>query len=348
MRKFIVILVFSVISFVCFIGSQAQTADVKKGSWLLGVIFKLEKMRDDAAADIQRYTSEIYKCSDTIGKSENIIRLARQRSNTEAERIAGTALAKARQAKLKNEELKNAAELRKRKAEIVLANVRNLLAKQLNSKAEIRSVVTGITGRATIFSKRLNKSMPVEDTNAAFLEPGDEIWTYGNSSVEMQFLDGRGTLKLGEYSKFRMGEDSTGQQVIHMLKGKIYIAVDKLDDYRRMMKEGAEEFGEKYKEALKKLAKKTEKLEEKLGWVHLRVRSESSMGAIRGTKLVVIEHEAKETEWIVLEGVVDVKAIKGDESASVDAGYRIQASKDGVISKPVKIDLKKIKRWWKK
>jgi len=27
---------------------------------------------------------------------------------------------------------------------------------------------------------------------------------------------------------------------------------------------------------------------------------------------------------------------------------RIRAAKDGVISKPEKIDLKKIKRWWKK
>jgi len=50
----------------------------------------------------------------------------------------------------------------------------------------------------------------------------------------------------------------------------------------------------------------------------------------------------------VLEGVVDVKATKGDESIPVDAGYRIRTSKDCVISKPEKIDLKKIKRWWEK
>lgn len=50
----------------------------------------------------------------------------------------------------------------------------------------------------------------------------------------------------------------------------------------------------------------------------------------------------------MLEGVVDVKAIKGGKSVSVDAGYRIRVIKDGIISKPEKIDLKKIKRWWHK
>jgi len=43
------------------------------------------------------------------------------------------------------------------------------------------------------------------------------------------------------------------------------------------------------------------------------------------------------------------QAIKGNVSVSVDAGYgyKIRATKDGVLSKPEKIDLKKIKRWWK-
>jgi len=70
--------------------------------------------------------------------------------------------------------------------------------------------------------------------------------------------------------------------------------------------------------------------------------------AIRGTKLLVFENETKGTRIIVLEGTVDVKTIKEDEIFSVDAGYRIRASKDGVISNPEKIDLMKIKRWWER
>ena len=50
----------------------------------------------------------------------------------------------------------------------------------------------------------------------------------------------------------------------------------------------------------------------------------------------------------MLEGVVDVKAIEGDEPIPVDAGCRIRTSMDGVISKPEKIDQVKIEKWWEK
>jgi ferric-dicitrate binding protein FerR (iron transport regulator) len=64
---------------------------------------------------------------------------------------------------------------------------------------------------------------------------------------------------------------------------------------------------------------------------------------------MVFEDEKTGTELIVLEGAVDVKAIKGEESfIPVDAGYSVRATKDGVISKPEKIDLKKLERWWER
>ena len=350
------------ILFICSGISRAQ------GVNLLGVLFKLQGMRDEAVADIHRYEGEIQRCSATIGKCENIIGLARQKGNAEAERTAGDASTKARQAKLKNEELKNSAAFRKKRAEIALANVRNLLAKQLDEKAEIRSVVTGLTGRAVIFSKRLNESIPVEDANAAFLEPGDEIWTYGNSSVQMQFLDGRGTLKLGEYSKFRMEEDKQGKQIINILKGKIYIGLDKLDDYQKTMEEKIKAYKEDVATVKDKVVQKiVDKYEEKknrfeklksegyrtrdpLGFLGSGplFRTPCIVLAVRGTKFMVFEDEKTGTEVIVLEGAVELKAIKGEKTFIVNAGYRIRATKDGVISKPEKIDLKKIKRLWEK
>ena len=365
-RKGVYIL--SVLLFLIFYGiSFAQDSDVQKNNWLLGVIFKLERMRGNAIADIQRYEGEIQRCNATIGKSENIIKLARQKGNAEAERIAGSALAKARQAKLKNEELKNSAALRKRRAEVALANVHNLMAKQLAVKAEIRSVVTGRTGRAVIFSKRLNESINLDDNRAAFLEPGDEIWTYGNSSVEMQFLDGRGTLKLGEYSKFKIEEDGQGTQIINMLKGKIYIGLDKIDDYQKMMEEKISRYKSDTAlvkdEVVDRLVEEHEKLQERLEkaqkgynstsllWPLLpgfEFRTSGFAGAVRQTEFLVFEDEKAGTELIVLEGVVDVKAIKGDNTFLVDAGYRIRATKDGVISRPEKIDQAKIERWWEK
>ncbi len=367
-KKYVTFFTLFVAVFFCITSAHAQMTEVEKGNWLLGMIFKLENMRDNSIADLQRYKSEIQKCDSTMRKSENIIRLARQKSNAEAERIAGSALAKARQAKLKNEELKNSAALRKKRAEFALVNVHNLLAKQSDVKAEIRSVVTDRTGRATIFSKRLNESINLDDNRAAFLDPGDEIWTYGNSSVEMQFLDGRGTLKLGEYSSFRMEEDKPGTQIVNMIKGKIYIGLDKLDDYQKMMEEKIRRYKSDAAlvkdEVVGKLVEEHEKLQERMEkarkggyrstsplWPLLPgplIRTPSIVIAIRGTKFLVFEDEKTGTDLTVLEGTVEVKAIKGEKTFLVDAGNRIHVTKDGDISNPEKIDLKKIKRWWEK
>jgi len=125
MRKSIsIVTTLVVMLLVCTGNAPAQTTDLERGKWLLGVTFKLERMRDAAIADIQRYEGEIHKSNATIGKCENIIGLARQKGNAKAERIAGSALAKARQAKLKNEKLRHSAELRKKRVEVVLADVK--------------------------------------------------------------------------------------------------------------------------------------------------------------------------------------------------------------------------------
>ena len=78
-------------------------------------------------------------------------------------------------------------------------------------------------------------------------------------------------------------------------------------------------------------------------------RTSGFAGAIRGTKFLIFEDEKAGTEVIVLEGIVEVKAIKGDdESILVYVGYRILVTKDGVISRPEKIDQAKIERWWER
>ena len=90
-RKYVTSLTLFVAVFFCIGSAHAQMTEVERGSWLLGVIFKLERMRDVTISDIQKHEGEIHKCNTTIGKCENIIRLARQRGNTKAERIAGSA-----------------------------------------------------------------------------------------------------------------------------------------------------------------------------------------------------------------------------------------------------------------
>jgi len=99
------IYVLSVLLLVIFCGiSCAQDAGAQKSNSMPGMIAKLEDMRSKTMADIRRYEGEILKCDNTIMKSENIVRLARQKGNAQAETIAREALAKAQEAKKKNQE----------------------------------------------------------------------------------------------------------------------------------------------------------------------------------------------------------------------------------------------------
>lgn len=102
----------------------ANNTDVLKNNRLLGIIFKLETIKDNASADIQKYNIEIQKSENTIRNSDNILRLAQQKKNSQAETVARQAKQKAQEALAKNRELKQLTEVKKRKAEETLAYIK--------------------------------------------------------------------------------------------------------------------------------------------------------------------------------------------------------------------------------
>jgi len=354
MIKFIIISFVFIVSLSCFPIAHAQMTGTERSNWLLGVIFKFENMRDKAIADIQKYEGEIQKCDNTISKSDNIVRLAQQKGNVKAEIIAREASLKAQEAKIKNKEQKNSAELNKKKAEFALATVKNELSNALSQPQKIKSVITNYSGRVEI-QKENGETFDFGKNQPVFLEKGDFIMTYGNSSAELQFLEGRGSLKVGEYSRVKMEEDDAGTQVMNMIQGKVNISVEKLENYQKMMEEKIKA----YKEDLKtvKDATKQEKLnvyENYLEGLKLRVKKKfevhtnTTVMTVRGTQFLVYEDEKTGTEIIVLGGSVEMRGTKGEKTIIVNAGYKGTATKGGILSDPEKIDLSKIERWWEK
>lgn len=347
-RKGVYIL--SVLLLLIFYGiSFAQDSDVQKKNWLLGVIFKLENMRDKTIADIQKYEGDIQKCENTISKSDNIVRLAQQKGNVQAEIIAREASLKAQEARIKNREKKNSAELNKKKVENALATVKNELSNALSQPQKIKSVITNYSGRVEI-QKENGETFDFGKNQPVFLEQGDFIITYGNSSAELQFLDGRGSLKVGEFSRVKMEEDDKGTQILNMLKGKAHIAVEKMDEYLKMLDEKLKE----YKEDISNIPEENEKFIKRLR-AHIQhiqkkfeVRTQGGGGAVRGTEFLVFEDDKTGTEIIVLEGSVEMKGTKGEKTTIVNAGYKGTATKDGILSDPEKIDLSNLERWWEK
>ena len=338
--------------------SFAQDSEVQKSNWLLGVVFKLENMRDKAIADMQKYEGDIQKCDTTISKSDNIVRLAQQKGNVKAEKIAREASLKAQEAKIKNREKKNSAELNKIRAEGTLATVKNELSNALSHPQahpnEIKSVITNHSGRVEI-QKENGEIIGFGKNQIGLLERGDFIMTYGNSSAELQFLEGRGSLKVGEYSKIKMEADDAGTEVMNMIQGKVNISVEKVENYQKMMEEKIKAYKEDLKtvkdETKQKIVDEYESMLMSIKKAVVRfakkfeVRTGSAVVADRGTQFLVYEDEKIGTEMIVLEGSVEMKGTKGDKTIIVNAGYKGTATKGGILSDPEKIDLSKIERW---
>lgn len=105
--------------------SSAQMTDVERNNWLLGVIFKLEKMKATAVAEIRDYDNAIAECDRRISTSEKILGLAEQAGNLQAATVAREAMSKAREAKVQNVKNRERAELNRKRSERALVTIKS-------------------------------------------------------------------------------------------------------------------------------------------------------------------------------------------------------------------------------
>jgi len=283
-----------------------QDAETKKQNWLLGVVFKLEKMRDDAVVKIRNADTQIRNAKNMIRKAEKLIKLSIEEGDSEAEGIARQALATAQNAKAKAQEIKTIAELRKLRAEKSIARVRNLLAKLVSVDVEVKSVVSNYSGKVVYSSRKENEWIPLEKDRAGYLEAGDTIRTGHNGKAEVYFLDGEGVIRLGPNSCFRLEEDKSGEQTIEFLKGNIQFEAER----------------------------------------PFKVHTPTVAVAVRGTQFLLSEVEGKGTEVIVFEGSIELSDLKGRKTVIVSAGYKAEVPVNGIPLEPYKVDLTKIEKWW--
>jgi hypothetical protein len=115
--------------------SPAQMTSAGRSDWLLGVTARFEKMRDEAAEDIRKIDAHMKTIETTIVKSGNVVRLAQEKGNTQAEMVAQQALKKAQESKRKNADNRKLAERNKKRAEDALAIVKTG-GKDLESRLE--------------------------------------------------------------------------------------------------------------------------------------------------------------------------------------------------------------------
>lgn len=328
----------------CF-GGFAQDA-TPAANFLLGVIFKLEVMHDSAVGDIRRLDSEIHKTDGTIEKAEKVIRLAREQGNSEAERVAQSALATAKDARSKNLVLKASLESTLRQIDLALAAAKNKLASTLGRSERIEAMVSNFTGRVSV-QKKDEQPFEIDPSRPVFLEIGDVVATYDKSSVELQFLEGRGTLKLGEYSRIEITENTGGGiQALTLVQGNIDVKVEKTETFERALEETIEKYRldlqttkDEVKQRIVDEFNATKASVKKKITKKFEVRTPAGAMSVRGTRFIVRLDGPERTEVIVFEGSVEIRPLRSSSSLVVEAGYRIIFSPDGILSGPDKINV---------
>jgi ferric-dicitrate binding protein FerR (iron transport regulator) len=320
--------------------SAAQEASHNDG-FLLGALVRTRDLIDRTAADLQKVNRDIQENDRVIGKAGDIIAIARQKNNTQAESVARDALQKAQEARKKNEETRARLELTRSRAAASYAAIRNMLAASPGSgpDSQIRGMVSTYSGNVQI-ARNDGERFDLDNTSPGFLRPGDRITTGGSSSAVVQTLDGRGTVQLGEYSELSFREDTPEKQALELVRGKSYSAVDNSDDFQKLLQDKIDQYGDDLRAvpgvvqaSFRRWARKFE------------IRTGDAIMSVRGTKFAVELKNDGTTEVTVLEGAVETSDLKGEKQVLVEEGFRVIATKDG-ISKPQKIvDLDK---WWDK
>ncbi len=189
----------SVLLLLIFCGSSfAQNSQAQKNNWLSGMIIKLERMKADSTAYIQKCEREIQKSESTVRKSEDIIKQAQQRGNRNAEMIARDAMRIAQESIKKNRKMMDLSERNKKSAEEALAYAKRG-DKNLESKLEQfelennRADWTKTQGQlieqrltesnkwcSGIYASLKTKAPPLPYKSFDELQPGDTLLIEGN------------------------------------------------------------------------------------------------------------------------------------------------------------------------
>lgn len=322
---------------------SAQEYSYQKNILLLSTILKLEKNITKSVEDIRRYENAILKCERTIAASEKIISLAQEKGNLEAGKVAKDALLKSSEAKEKNIRLLNSAKLKKKQSEVILTSVKNEILVNSKNAPVIDAIALNYYGDITIL-KNNGEQLKLNDSQNSLLENGDVITTSQNSKVELQFLEGRGNIHIGENTKLKFNQqDST--DIVDLIKGKVKLGVQKIDKFEKDLIEQYE----KYKETVTSIPESYEQFVKR--WQakmrkKFEVRTPWGGGAVRGTEFLVNNDDKKGTEIIVLEGKVEMKSASGLNTILINAGQKGIINDEGVLSKPVQVDVTKLERWW--
>lgn len=329
-------------------------------TFLLGVWFKAQALTEKALSEIRKIELEIGRNEETRRKTEQVLALSQQKGNKKAEMIAREALSKVQIARSKNEETKKKWEFSRLHATRSLGTIENHLSHKPAFQAPIKGFITNYRGRVEILKANGEKPSP----DQGFLEAGDKVLTL-DGSAEIQALDGRAVAKIGPYSEFSMEKDSPQEQVVELLKGKVYLSVEKVDDYVQKLKKKVDQYQTDSQTITQWLQEQGEENIEKMkegyrrkmmqlqatkygckGYDFENKRLKGCIIAVCAVRSTQLTSEVLNNNRIlihVLEGIVDLTLPDFNKTVSLTTGVRAVIDPDGTIHQE---KVENAERWW--
>lgn len=326
MMKVLMIVLFIIV------GWESIAASDKMNDWQMtqmSLIFKFKDKRETILSNIR-------KADEKIAKANALIDRTHQSGNSAAETIATRALQTAQE----NKRLLENALIQIDKN---IAYVQNRMYEQIGSDKKITGVITNYSGRVRIISgKPPYEATPMDGENPRYFEEGDTIETYGGSRAEIQMLDGRASMTIGEYSRIKMEKKDLLSEAILLTKGKIYTAVEKADVFAaRLEKQAQMVKNDPYNTLEGDMAAMTAMVKNKTK--KFEVRTPVAVCAVRGTTFS-IESSENTSEIKLIEGEIAVTNPKTSDTTILKGGEKMTVNADGTVR--IESLVMPEKPWW--
>lgn len=307
---------------------------------VLSSILQLENYIQTADENLQRYQKSIDRCDKNIQSSTEILDAARKAGDAESEKNVADAIRKSQKTKQKYVNLTTKTKDKQNQSR---ETIETLKRKAQKAGLSASGAVLHYTGTVTL-TKANGQKVKLSELNGALLENGDIITTGDKSSVELQCLDGRGHMVLGEKSKMTYSaEDSL--DVVNMLDGKVKFNVEKAEAFYNHLVKNYNEYKKyvtspdsMYELQMRRLKARIQKKFE------ARVRVSAAL-AVRGTEFTV-QCSGDTSEVIVLEGCIEMKSLKNDKSVMINDNQMGAVTEDGRLLDVKTINPKTVKAWW--
>jgi Skp family chaperone for outer membrane proteins len=339
MNKFSVFIFLTFVIIPSIIVAQDSSKQVNTG--VLSAILRLENYIQTADQNLQRYQKSIDRCDKNIQNSTEILEAARKAGDGESERNAGDAVRKSQKTKQKYVDLTAKTKDRQNQSR---ETIETLKRKVQTCSVSASGTVLHYSG-TVLLTKANGQKVKLSELSGALLENGDVITTGDKSSVELQCLDGRGQLVLGE--KSRMTYSATdSSNTVNIQDGKVKISIEKAEAFYNRLIQSYNEY-KKYitspdslyeLELMKLKARVQKKLES-------RVRV-SAVCANRGTEFTV-QCIGDTSEVMVLEGSIEMKSLKDGSTVIINSNQMGAVTDEGKLLDVKSIEPKTVKTWWK-